>query len=75
MKISSTRSVDLPAGAVGGAGVDDVDDGGPFGGADRGALGCGDVCANPADIGQPANPTVAIAVNTQPLTGRFTGIR
>ena len=55
--------------------MDDVDDGGPFGGADRGALGCGDVWANPADIGQPANPTVAIAVNTQPLTGRFTEIR
>ena len=56
-------------------GVGELDDRGALGGADKGAFGCGDVCANPAGMGQPANPTIAIAVNTQPVVGRFTEIR
>ena len=53
----------------------EVDDGEALGGADRGAFGRGDDCANPTGIGQPANPTMATAVDTQPVTGRFMGIR
>ena len=53
----------------------ELDDGGALGGVGRGAFGRGDDCANPAGIGQPANPTIAMAVNTQAVTGRFMGIR
>jgi hypothetical protein len=64
LKISSTRLPGLGGDNDGVALGDNEGDGGL-------ALAGGDDWANPTRIGHPANPTIAIAISIQAVTGCF----